>query len=228
MRSRAKNGFTLLEMMIAMALSVIAMMVAYVSFSAVSKAWQRGVALSDRISHGDYIMEQIVEAVRSTYFHGGADGSALYGFTLDNNGSGSDAKDEMSWVKEGRALVEGGSGLLGGPHRVLLSVEANTESYAKGLAIAVRVWRAYGQPDEFRPSSVKPMLISGKITGFNCRIATNTVNDRVDWHSNWEDTNRIPAAVELTLYMEPLDKGMPPLKIQRAVSLPVSTMGWTF
>jgi prepilin-type N-terminal cleavage/methylation domain-containing protein len=222
-----REAFTLLEMLIAMALMVLAMLIAFTTFGSVSKAWQRGVALSEGIRHGDFIMEQLVMALRSAYFPEGAANASSYGFWLEDGGDGPRSSDRMSWVKLGHALIESKASYAGGPHRVAFDVE--TEGGRDGESgAAVRGWRVYGQPDDFDPDEVAPVFLSSKVTGFNCRIATNMVDDRIEWQDDWEDTNRIPFAVELTLYMEPTDEGQPPIEIKRAVALPVSPLSWQF
>lgn len=226
-RRPRRRGFTLLELLIAMSLMVIALTIAYMTFGSVTKAWQRGVSLSDRITHADYVMDQLVSALRSAYY---PDTSALapqYGFWLENNGSGSRARDEFSWVKLGTALVERGASYSKGPHRVQVTV-ASDPARASKSGVAVRAWRAYGQPEDFRPEEIERFFISGKVQGIDCRIATNMVNDRIEWESDWDETNIIPYAVEITLYMEPLDSGTPAVKIQRAISLPVAPQSWRF
>ncbi|MDA1087824.1 MAG: prepilin-type N-terminal cleavage/methylation domain-containing protein [Verrucomicrobia bacterium] len=222
-----RRGFTLLELLIAMSLMVIALTISYMTFASVTRAWQRGVALSDRISHADYVMDQLVSALRSAYYPDTGVNAPQYGFWLENNGSGSRARDEMSWVKIGSAMIERQAAYAKGPHRVQVTVASDPARRSKS-GVAVRAWRAYGQPEEFRPDQVERFFVSGKVQGINCRIATNMVNNRIEWESDWDATNIIPFAVEVTLYMEPLDEGAPAVKIQRAIALPVAPQSWRF
>lgn len=227
-RTRAgTRGFTLLELLIAMALMVIALTIATMSFATVTKAWQRGVALSDSVNHGDFVMDQLVAAIRSAYFPNAKVDSPLYGFRLDDEGDGARARDSFSWVKLGSALVPEDAPYANAPHRVRISIEENDDRDRR-LALAVRGWRAYGEPEDFTYEDVEPVFLTTRVIGLNCRIATNMVNDEVDWKSDWEPTNRIPAAVELTLYLEPLEKGDRPVAIRRAVGLPVAPLSWRF
>lgn len=222
---RTAAAFTLLELLVAMSLMVIALTITYASFSAVSKAWQRGVALADRINRGDFVMDQLAAAIRSAYYPDSAGGAGGYGFWLEDRGGGAYASDEISWVKQGKSLIDSAAPYADAPHRVLFSIESG---FNARRSVAVRGWRAYGQPDDFSFSDVDPLFLTSKVTGFDCRIATNMINDEVDWHSDWDETNRLPAAVELTLYLEPVDDGEPPVKIIRAVGIPAAPMSWRF
>jgi len=222
---RLRAAFTLIELLVAMSLMVIALTITYASFSAVSKAWQRGVALADRINRGDFVMEQLTAAIRSAYYPDAGGQAGRYGFWLEDRGGGAYARDEISWVKQGQALIDSSASYRDAPHRVQFSIESGFNAQR---TVAVRGWRAYGQPDDFSASDVSPTFLTSKITGFDCRIATNMINDEVDWESEWDETNRLPAAVELTLYLEPVDDGEPPVKITRAVGIPAAPMSWRF
>ncbi|MBN1557522.1 MAG: hypothetical protein JW951_05180, partial [Lentisphaerae bacterium] len=64
-------------------------------------------------------------------------------------------------------------------------------------------------------------------TGFNCRPAFELDEEEgIDWLDEWEDTNRIPLYVEVTLYTEPAEEGGDPVAVRRAVSIPVAALCW--
>ena len=44
----------------------------------------------------------------------------------------------------------------------------------------------------------------------------------MDWQNEWELTNTIPPAVEITLYLRPLDPHEPAVEMRRMVSIPRS------
>lgn len=222
---RARHGFTLLEIMMAMLLVLIASTMTYITFVAVTKAWRNGTKLAEDLHHGDFVMDQLVTGLRSAYFPDAQGKVTAYGFWLQDNGSGSDAADTISWVKQGTALTESNSTTVSGPHRVHFSVESDEEG---APAASVRYWRPFAQPDDFDPMLKPPEFISGRIRGFNCRVATNTTDGSWEWSDIWEkdDTNRLPRAVELTLYLEPLAKDRPPVEIVRCVEIPVWRLSW--
>ena len=66
-RPAASPGFTLLELLLAVSILTAVSLVTFLSFGAVITAWRRGLELSDDLHHGDYILEQLVMGLRSTY-----------------------------------------------------------------------------------------------------------------------------------------------------------------
>ncbi|MBU0714540.1 MAG: prepilin-type N-terminal cleavage/methylation domain-containing protein [Verrucomicrobia bacterium] len=246
---RLSSGFTLIELLVAVALLGMAMAMTFTTFYSVSKAWQRGTAMADDLDHGEYVMQQIVCGLRSSFFppSGGqvstntvntnaANNSTNavsatptpgggYGFVLEDHGNGTDARDIISWVKTGTALLRLKDPLSKGLHRVRLSIEDDGDA---GSAVAVRAWRPYANSITFDPMEIDPHFVSGKVVGLDCRVAKEMKDDKWDWMEVWEDaaTNCLPLAVEITLYLEPLDRNEPPVEIQRTIEIPVAPLSW--
>ena len=59
-RTSRRRGFTLIELLLAVSLLAIVSTLTYMTFSTVTSAWKRGLALADDIHHGDFMMEQMV------------------------------------------------------------------------------------------------------------------------------------------------------------------------
>jgi hypothetical protein len=213
-----------LELMLSIALLAIIAVLSYMTFSTVTTAWKKGVLLSDSLHHGDFVMEQLVTGLRSSFYPSGAKGgSTEYGFQLEDEGSDSSARDRISWVKRGGALVGRDRPFAGGSHRVQFMVMNGDDGTA---VAAVRAWRLQGQPDDFDPEQLPPEVISSRIRGFNCRVAYRRVSDEIEWLDKWEFTNRVPRAVELTLYMDPLEDGEKPVEVKRVIGVPVAPLSW--
>ena len=210
-------GFTLLELLLALTILSVVTAVTYLCFSTVTMAWKKGLALSDAMEHADFVMEQLVMGLRSAYY---ADASC--GFTLENNGDGANSGDEIGWVKLGTALVGSQCPFSGSPHRVVFSVQKDREGKD---AVLVKAWRLRGQLEDFKPEEVEPIPISSGVIGFNCR-ARDPESEDVKWLDDWEETNRIPTSVEVTLYMKPLQEGEEPVEIKRIVEIPVAPLAW--
>ena len=227
----------------AVALLGLAMAMTFTTFYSVAKAWQRGTAMADDLDHGEYVMQQIACGLRSSFFPPSAGQSSSnaantnaattapasagnYGFVLENNGYGADARDVISWVKTGAALLGLNDPLYKGLHRVRLSIENDDDD---GSAVAVRAWRPYANSITFNPMEIKPHFVSGKVVGLNCRVAKEMKGDKWDWTDTWEDeaTNCLPRVVEITLYLEPLDRDEPPVEIQRTVVIPIAPLSWS-
>lgn len=224
--ARAAAAFTLLEMLIGIFLLAVAMSMAFGAFSGISRAWQRGSAMAEHLNHGEYALEQITQALRSAFFPRTGKSGAHYGFVLENNGDGPDARDRISWVKTGSALLRPDDPLRHGTHRVQLSVE---EDEFSELGIAARAWRPQILLSAYDPQTrIKPFFFSGKVTGMDCRVATNYAGGAWEWQSEWagEATNTLPTVVEITVYFEPLEKGDEPVAVRRFVEIPAATRSW--
>lgn len=212
-----------------LAVGVLAVVAAasYVTFSVLVKAWQRGTRLVDSIHHGDFAIEQIVTALRSAYYPAGGV-HPDYGFRLDNGGDGPRSSDTLSWVKLGGALIGQNNPIEGSPHRVSISIEKDD----KGREIlGVRAWSLLSEIEEFDPeedTTLEP--VANGIIGMNCRCKDpeSTEKDEIEWIDDWDHelTNRLPTVVELTLYLEPPEKGAEPVEIKRIVEIPLGTLSW--
>ena len=216
-RRLPRSGFTLLEILLAVALLAVATSVTYMAFSTVASAWKRSQALSFDIHHADFVMEQLEMALRSAYYQ-----DRTCGFVLEDGGDGPGASDKISWVKLGGALVGADCPFIGTPHRIKFFLEDGKDDKKQA---AITAWRVRGQADDFDPDKLESTPISKGITGFNCR-PRDPLSAEVEWLDEWEDTNKIPTAVELTLYMDPLDKGDDPVEIKRIVEVPVASVVW--
>jgi len=239
------SGFTLIELLVALALMVIALGITFSTFYSISKAWQRGQTMAENLNRGEFIMEQIVCGLHSAFYPVRQSSSATntqstntnvtvtassssdYGFVLVNDGDGSTARDSISWVKTGAALLGPEDSLWRGLHRVNISVEEDEDGRP---AVASRAWRPYGNAIDFKPEDVTPFFISEKVMGLNCRVAREAdENEGWKWEDEWgpDATNRLPLAVEVILYLEPIDERNEPVEIKRVVEIPVAPLSWS-
>ncbi|MBM4142562.1 MAG: prepilin-type N-terminal cleavage/methylation domain-containing protein [Lentisphaerae bacterium] len=216
--ARAGAGFTLLELLLAVAILTAVSVVSYLSFGAVIEAWRRGLALSDDLHHGDYVLEQLEMGLRSAYQPDGKTKTDEYGFELEDNGDDAYGSDVIKWTKLGGALVGNDTPFAGTPHRVEFWVEENERG---DRSAAIRAWRLMGQREDFDPDDIEPVYLATRVSGFNCRWANapKAAGD-VEWRSSWTDKKSIPPLLEITLYLEPLDEGRDPIEIKRVVTVP--------
>jgi hypothetical protein len=204
------------------------------------------------VNRGEFIMEQVVCGLHSAFYPVRQSSSAAtnaqpagtnaadtgatvtassssdYGFVLVDNGEGASARDSISWVKTGSALLGPEDALWRGLHRVQISVEEDEDGR---LAIASRAWRPYGNSIDFNPEDIEPFFISEKITGINIRVAKEADEDEGwEWEDEWgglDSTNRLPLAVEVVLYLEPIDDLKEPVEVKRVVEIPVAPLSWS-
>ncbi len=234
MKSRCNNirpgsaaGFTLLELLVGIAIFVLVGSVTFTLMAAVSKAWQRGTALCENLHAGDYVMDQIVDGLLAARYRDNNDG-----FLLEDRGDGSGAMDSISWVKEGTALVGEDSKIASTYHHIRFFVGRDEEGTS---GAAFTVWGDdYLQPDNFEPEALPAEVLSDRVVGFNCRVATNNFEmNRLQWMNSWDEdigqgdnmTNHIPRFVEITLYLKPLAEGEPPVEMRRMADIPVANKG---
>lgn len=219
-----RHGFTLIEILLAVSLLAMVTTVTYLAFSTMVKAWQRGTAMVDSLHHGDFVMDQLAMAIRSTYYPDSGGNATRYGYHLKNEGEGDETSDVLSWVKLGSALVGDDAPYAGTPHRVEFYVDADEHgdrgAYVKG-------WRLDGQSEDFDPEEdVEPVLISREVTGFNLRtLSPDDINEEreFDWQDEWEYTNDLPLAVELTLFVRPQGgESAEATEMKRIVQVPVA------
>lgn len=216
-----RRGFTLLEIMLALAILSAVSTVTYMTFSVVMSAWKRGLALSDDLQHGDFVIEQLVLGLRSAYLRDAAEGgSADCGFWLENNGSDPYSSDAISWVKLGTALVGSSFPFAENPHRVEFRVEEDARGEP---AAAIRAWHLHGLPEDFDPDEIEPLFLSSKVVGFNCRCGAEVAGGEIQWEDEWEMSNSVPPFIELTLFLQPLEEGEPPVEVKRIVTVPMVT-----
>jgi prepilin-type N-terminal cleavage/methylation domain-containing protein len=221
------RGFTLVEMLVAISLIATVMAITFTTFYSVSNAWQKGLRTAENLNHGEYIMDQLVNGLRSSFYPCARTngGGACYGFDLKDGGEGPGSRDSFQWVKTGGALLGLNDPLRKGVHRIQVSVEEDEDGYS---CVATRTWRPYGNPDGFLPEQINPFFAASKIEGIGCRVSTNRGDDGWEWESAWENdaTNRLPLAVEITLYLEPMSEDDDPVEMKRLIEIPVAPLSW--
>ena len=221
--SSRRSGFTLLELIMAIMILSVMMILSFFCFDAVVQSWRAGVEMSDSMGQADHVMDQVVSGLRSAYYP--STGSQLdeYGFQFTDGGEGAEARDGISWVKIGRALVGEECGFADSPHRINVFVDDGEKSETKGLAVTA--WRVDLQLDEFDPAEdAKSISLAPRVVGLNCRMLDKDQpmkDDKPNWQDEWSFSNSIPKAVEITLYMEPPKEGDEPLEMKRIVEIPM-------
>ena len=181
-RSRKRRAFTLIEVLLAVALLSVVAAVTFLTFDTVVRAWRRGTELSEDLQHGDYVAEQLVMALRSAYYPSAANVAPAYGFWMEDGGAEDLAEDRISWVKMGHTLVGRDCPFAETPHRVEFWLDRNEDGET---VAAVKAWRLHGQPEDFDPEDVAPTYMSNRVVGFNCRTAYREVDDEIEWLDAW-------------------------------------------
>ena len=209
--TRVSAAFTLLELLIALTLLTTAMTIIVSTFMATLNAWRRGQDLLEGLHQGDFVMDQLVSALRSAAFFNTAPDK--YGFYLDSRGGGRYPQDTVSWVATGTAFLPEDSPLARGLHRLEISIDRSARE--EGFAV-----RAVPHLIPLEDATEEPWIISTEIKGVSCRVWDK---EREDWSDEWEFTNSVPRLVELTLYLEPFEQYGDPVKLVRVVEIPLGS-----
>lgn len=216
-RSRTSRcGLTLVELLLAVSILAVVTVLTWMAFAGVTDAWKRGMVLGSRLERADFIMEELVDGLRSAYCISPDQGFVL---GVDEGSKG----DQISWVKKGVALTGSRYGYKDSPHRVVFSIE-DTDS---GPAAAVKFWLVEEeQREEFDRDEIPWIVLSRDVETFECEVqdpATRNADsqDEVKWVHEWKNTNSIPEVVKLKLVLQPLAENETPLEVQRIVRLPL-------
>lgn len=204
-------GFTLLEMLIALAIFAAAFAIAGAAFLGTSRAWRRGTDVLEGLHEGDFLMDQLVAALRSAAWFRTTSGR--YGFRLENKGDRIPA-DTISWVASGSALMSSDSPYRRGLRWLTVSVEETPEGTT---ALAVRAMPPFLDEDE--TETPEPWYVGVGVRGLDCRIWDA---ERAEWSDVWEATNRLPNRIEVSLFFDPPTPGEDPIVLRRLVDIPVA------
>jgi len=226
---RRREGFTLLEIMLAVAIfGVISITVAMV-FHGSLVMWKAGTHIADEGRNADAVLEQIAMALRSSYYPETRSPTYEYGFQHEGNGSTPRAADSISWVKIGNSLIGEDVPWAGVAHRVVLYMEKGSGNDGPGLY--VKAWQFAGQSEDFDPEQdVKPLLISDQIISFKVEMRDPDYVEKAgqpyDWLEEWGLSNRIPTHVLVTIAVNAPNEKDPPIEYTRMVDIPMADLSW--
>lgn len=210
--ARRAAAFTLIELLLALAIFAIVMAMAGGSFWSIMKAWNRGNALLDQLHYGEFAMDQLVSSLRSAAWFPSKPES--YGFWLDDSGgTGPHAENVLSWVTGGSAFLPPESEYRDGLHRLSVTVEGT----GRKRALHVSAWpHIVEDPKDASPEEYD---VAAGVSGLSCEWYDF---EEESWSQDWEETNSLPKLVRLTLTMQPQGEQRDPYVLQRLVTLEVA------
>ena len=223
-----RTGFTLVEVLVAVAiLATVSATVAIVLGTGV-ESWRTASRLAETGHDGEAVLEQVMLAMRSACYATDGELSDDYGFQLENDGEGVKAHDTVSWTKIGNALVGEDVPWAGSPHRVRLYVD---DDGPDGPGLYAAAWQLVGQPEDFDPDEDPvPVLLSDIATGLDVMMLDPgkaiTPGEPYEWTDEWDNSNRIPYRVMVTLALQPNEKGGEDQALVRTTDIPLADLSW--
>ena len=202
-RRNRSGAFTLIELLLALAIFSLAVAIAGGAFWGVTKAWTRGGELLEQLHYGEFAMEQLVTALRGAAWFPSK--PSAFGFRLDGG--------TASWVTSGTAFLPPDSPLRNGLHRLSVGVE----NAGGGRGLVVRAWPHLSEDDDARDA--EPWLVCPEAESFKCEWYDFDLDS---WSQDWEETNSLPKLVRVTLTMKKRKEFDEELELQRLVELEVA------
>lgn len=208
-------GFTLLELIVAMVILVIAMSIVFQAFSGTLRGWKRGTEVIDGIKHGDFAMNQLAAALNSTvYFY---NPKKSYAFTFEKGSHSGLPADTISFVTASRAFMPKDSPLINGPHRIKVYIDNDDDG---NPALFSRAVPALADFEDFEAEfDTEPYLVSRTIQGLEIMVYDE---ENEFWTVDWDNKNSIPERVKIMVYVPSDDDDEEPIVFTRILDIPVA------
>ncbi len=209
-RPSRRQGFTLLEIMLAVTILSLVMAAVYGIWSTSLTSWKRGMAVADSLQRGRVVLDTLEDLARSAEFYPSKPEDYTVISARDANGSA-----YISFVTTSDALLTPSEVTAFGMRRVALAMSRD-EKGNPFLGIVSQPALA----DEPNIKKVDWRVLSKDVVGFGVRYRNPKDGD---WSDNWTETNLVPSAIQFTVAFAPDAPGMEPVVITRAVDLPGAT-----
>jgi prepilin-type N-terminal cleavage/methylation domain-containing protein len=210
---RTRTGFTLLEVLLAVAVLGMLVTAVYSTWSAALNSWRRGSDVSEAFQRERVVMDALMELTKSAMFF--EPSASLYAFVATRNPS---LGDSISFVTASDAFLPPSEAISAGMRRVTISLEQ--DQYR-------RTYLAIVNEPALRPDDDKSLeppqahVISMEVSGFYVRYRDPRDGS---WSDKWEQDQFPPSAVEYTVAFGERDGRFPPVVVTRAVDIPVAAV----
>ena len=213
----SREGFTLLELIVAMLVLVIAMTIAFQAFSGTIRGWRRGTEVMEGLKHGEFAMDQLAQAVRSTiYFY---NPRKNYAFLIEKESQGGYPADSLNFVTASPAFMPESSPLKYGPHRIKLYIDTDERGDPALFSLA---FPALANPEKLEEEydDAEPHLVSRAVQGLEVLLYDE---EQEDWTTDeWEEENSVPKRIKLIVYVASENKNEDPIIFERIIEIPVA------
>ncbi len=224
-----KDAFTLVEVIVAMAILALVSTTVAVVMGVGVEAWRAAAVLGETGHDGEAVLEQVAMALRSAAYPSDGELSWDFGFQHEDGGDGDDAQDAILWTKTGTALIGEDVSWAGSSHRVRLFVDDKGDD---GPGLYAKAWQLVGQPEDFDPDEdAIPVLLSDQVTGLDVRMLDPEKalepGEPYEWIDEWQASNRIPRRILVTMLLKPQKKKAEAQQLVRMVEIPMSEASWS-
>ncbi len=210
-RQTSSSGFTLVEILVAMAIFSLVLLAIYSTWMAIIRASQAGLQAAAAVQRERIAMRTLEESLMSARMF--VANSRHYAFLADT-------RDEFAALSFVARLPDSfpRSGRYGGlvMRRLTFSVEAGTDSQNQ---LVLRQEPLLMEPD--RDEEDHPLVLARNVSLFKLEFfdATPRVND---WVDEWKQTNQLPKLVRISLGLGQAGRNSsrPQAEIIRTVALP--------
>jgi len=208
------KGFTLLEILLAIAILGLMGLMVFGSFQSLVSATQRAESAMDDLHVSEYLLDQISEALRSAAYFGTS--PRLYQF-LYEEGTGTPPNDTISWVTTSKSFLPASYPTRNGLNRIELSVQ----DVDGETGLAVRAYSSLLDPESDEAEDVEPWIITHKVKGLEFYFYD--IGEE-KWVEDWERDNQLPISLSFTLYIQPEDPDAKLQSFTRRVDIPVGKL----
>jgi prepilin-type N-terminal cleavage/methylation domain-containing protein len=208
---QSPSGFTLLEVLLAVAVLGMLITAVYSTWSAALNAWKRGSDATEAFQRQRIVMDALGELTQSAVFF--APSASLYAFVGKSNpGLG----DSISFVTGSDAYLPPSEAIAAGMRRVIISLEQ--DQYRRTYLAVVNEPALRPNDDPSLPP-LQAHVISMDVTGFT--VQYRNPRDGT-WSEKWDEDQFPPSAVQYTVTFGEPDGRFPPVIVTRAVDIPVA------
>jgi prepilin-type N-terminal cleavage/methylation domain-containing protein len=210
--NRSRAGFTLMEILLAVAILSIVITAVYNTWSAALNAWRRGTDASEVMQRQRIVMDVLTELTQSAVFFTAS--AQLYTVVgTKNPGLG----DSVSFVTASDAFLPPSEATDAGMRRVTISVE---EDQYRRTYLAIVNQPALRPEDDSSAEPLQAHVVSMDVSGFFVRYLDPRDGT---WSDKWEEPDIPPLAMEYTVVFGHQGDRLPPAVVTRAVDIPVAT-----
>lgn len=185
------------------------------AFTGTIRAWRRGTEVLEGITHGEFAVNKLSNALNSTlYFY---NPKKNYAFTFEKGNHMGLPADTLSFITVSSAFMPKDSPFEKGPHRLKIYIDTDDQGDPALFAMALPALATEDDfEDEYNP---EPYLISHEVQGLEIFVYDK---ENEDWTEEWEKENAVPERIKINIYIASDDEEEEPLIFTRVIDIPVA------